>query len=167
MSHNAGARRIISHAPIHTYSGTATELSHALSQQLRNLCREGFQDANDQALVPMLNKLAEALIDGAGDTVEKTEVLLSWAIQEVESDNQRREGVTDLFGLGRRRDLSLDQRRDRADENLQDQHGGLRPRYQEETDVIEALKERLVALAVETGFIKESVRPSPSTPASE
>jgi hypothetical protein len=154
-SQNAGVRRIIRHTLAHTKNITATQLSNALSLQLRDLCTEGFQSAHDQALVLTLNELAESIIDGVGSTTEKTEVLLSWAIHEVENNDQRREGVTDLFDLGRVRGLKLPQRRERADPNLHDQHSRLRPRYQDETEIIKTIKERLVALAVETGFIGE------------
>ena len=144
---------LISRKLDHSELVAARPLSHILIRELRDLYREGFQAADDQALVPTLNKLAEAVIDRPGSTMEKMVVLLRWAINEAESDDGRREGIEDLLGVGRVPGQELERRRDRAAPNLGERRAGMLPRHHVEAAVLVNMKNTLLPLAIDVGLL--------------
>jgi hypothetical protein len=137
----------------------AQPLSHPLLLEVRQLCREGFDKAQEQAFLPTLNRLADLVIPGMGSTGEKLEVLLRRAVNEVEDDPARRKGITELLGLGSPRGLSFEQRRNRAAPDLGYETSTNPERYRpkEESGIILNLRERLLVLAVRAGVPADQI----------
>jgi hypothetical protein len=136
---------------------TAQPLSHALILELQCLCRDGLDKAHAEAYLPILSELADTVIVGRGSTIERTTALLRQAIDKIEDDQVRRKGITALLGLGDPRGLSIHQRRNLAAPDLGYETSINPERYRpkEESAIITALKEPLLALAVEVGITAE------------
>lgn len=92
----------------------ARPLSNAIMAELQTAFTKGLMQAVEGNRVPFLVGLAVKVFQGSETPLEKTEKLFRWTIDEGEDDTIRREGIVELLGLSQFRDLSLNQRRDRA-----------------------------------------------------
>jgi hypothetical protein len=129
-----------------------------LLRELRGLFTQGFEASQEKSVTPLLNRLAEALIDGTGSTAEKTEILLRSGIHLIESDTRRRVGIEDVFGIGYTRDVELEHRRDRAAPNLGMPRAGMLRRNQLETPLVVDLKNALLPLVIQAGLVEKPSR---------
>lgn len=130
----------------------AQPLSRMLLRELQDLFTMGFDQMQEKSLMPTVDLLADTVITSTGTTAERAEVLLMRTIVEAENDPTRREGIVELIGLGRLRNLELRQRRNRAAPHLGYYDSTHLNRNLDEVEIIVAVKKSLFGRAIEKGI---------------
>lgn len=132
-----------------------------IADELREVRNEGLARAISTNRVPLLTKLAEAVMSDADIPAQQTRRLLVQVIGEVEQDTVIQAGLVELLELSGAAYFSLNERRQRSRRNLFSRENELhdprsKPHRQEEKEerICKTLAQPLAAMAMRHGIIQ-------------